>query len=76
MKRRILISLLVPFFLMLFAAAAVADYPASTKSSRYHYPDCKLVKHIKPRHLIKFKTPADAVKAGYNPCKLCRPPVK
>lgn len=47
---------------------------ASQDSDKYHLPTCGLVKNIKPENRIKFKTPADAVKAGYSPCALCKPP--
>ncbi len=47
---------------------------ASKGSDKYHLPTCGLVKNIKPENRIEFKTAADAVKAGYSPCGLCKPP--
>ena len=79
MKKRIALCIIFPLLLAVPVAAyaaAPAEFPASAKTGRYHYPDCKRVRHIKPGYLVKFKTPADAVKAGYNPCKVCKPPVK
>jgi methylphosphotriester-DNA--protein-cysteine methyltransferase len=66
----------VIIFLLLFIPCALsAEFWASKKSNRYHYPDCKWAQRIKPENLVKFKTPEEAVKAGYKPCKVCKPPV-
>jgi micrococcal nuclease len=51
-----------------------AEYWASKKSDKYHYPTCEWAKKINPENLVKFTTPEDAVKAGFVPCKVCQPP--
>jgi hypothetical protein len=48
-------------------------YWGSIKSNKFHYPSCKWIKKIKPENLVEFKTREDAIKAGYKPCKECRP---
>lgn len=47
---------------------------ASKGSDKYHLPTCGLVKNIKAENRVEFKSPADAVKAGYGPCGICKPP--
>jgi methylphosphotriester-DNA--protein-cysteine methyltransferase len=48
-------------------------YVVSKKGKRYHKPDCSAAKRIKPDHLIGFQSARDALKAGYTPCKICKP---
>ena len=72
MKRLLVVSI----FLLLFVPVALAgEFWASKNSNKYHYPDCRWAQKIKPENLIKFKIPEEAQKAGYIPCKVCRPPV-
>ena len=64
----------VVMFLFLFIPFAVsAEFWASKKSNKYHYPDCRWVQKIKPENLIKFETPEEAIEAGYVSCKVCKP---
>lgn len=48
----------------------------SIKSDKYHYETCRYVQKINPRYLIEFDTPEEAIKMGYVPCEVCKPPVK
>ena len=67
--------LAVIIFLLVFVTSALtAEFWASKNSNKYHYPDCKWTQKIKPENLVKFKTPEEAIKAGYSPCKVCKPP--
>jgi hypothetical protein len=52
-----------------------AKFHASRKSNKYHYPWCKWAKRIKPYNLIIFNSVEKAKRAGYIPCKVCRPPL-
>lgn len=66
----------IPLFLLLITSLALsADFWASKNSNKYHYPDCRWAKKIKPNNLVVFKSSEDAVKAGYIPCKICKPPL-
>jgi hypothetical protein len=72
MKRFLAVSI----FLLLFIPYALsAEFWASKKSNKYHYPDCRWAQKINPENLIKFTSPEEAQKAGYMPCKVCKPPV-
>jgi methylphosphotriester-DNA--protein-cysteine methyltransferase len=46
----------------------------STKSDKYHYPDCRAAKNIKPENKIWFSSSEDARAHGYVPCGICHPP--
>lgn len=64
------------FVLLLFVPAILAgEFWGSKNSNKYHYPDCKWAQKINPKNLIRFNSPEEAQKAGYIPCKVCRPPV-
>ena len=46
-------------------------FQGSRTTHIYCYPTCR---HIKPEHLVLFRSAGEAAAAGYRPCKLCRPP--
>lgn len=48
-------------------------YVGSKNSNRFHRPDCKWAKRIKPDNRVWFDTREKALKAGYSPCKVCKP---
>jgi Metal binding domain of Ada len=45
----------------------------SAQSTIYHQPGCQWAKKIKASNRIEFKTKADAVQRGYEPCRECKP---
>ena len=49
------------------------NYVGSTKSNKYHEPDCRWAKEINEENLVGFDTKKDAEVAGYLPCKTCSP---
>jgi len=70
------ILLLTFILLVCIPVAAFAEFWASKKSYKYHYPACKWAQKIKPANLVKFNTAQEAIRAGYVPCKVCKPPTK
>ena len=74
MSKRTLACLLALCLVVSFSASTHAEYLASKKSMRYHFPSCKWAQKIGPQNLIVFKTMEEAKKAGATPCKVCRPP--
>jgi len=77
-KIRILIPIIILtiFSIVFLSLAADFKYVGSKNSNKYHYPHCKWAKKISAKNLLTFKTAQDAVKAGYVPCKVCKPPAK
>ena len=72
MKKLIAIGIIL-LFSTTFAFSA--EFWASKNSNKYHYPSCRAAQKISPKNLIKFGSPEQAIKAGYQPCKICKPPV-
>jgi methylphosphotriester-DNA--protein-cysteine methyltransferase len=75
MKKAIAITFVLMLFLFLTSSVTAAEFWASKNSNKYHYPTCKWAQKIKPNNLVKFSTPGEATKAGYQPCKVCKPAV-
>ena len=73
--KKSLLFLLVFFIVLGFVTYPLsAEYWASKESTKYHYPTCKWAQKISPKNLVKFSSPEQATKAGYVPCKVCKPP--
>jgi micrococcal nuclease len=64
------------FSVVCLSLAVDYKYVGSKSSDKYHFPDCKWAKKISPKNLVTFKTAQEAEKAGYVPCKVCKPPTK
>lgn len=39
----------------------------------FHREDCLYCNVIKPEDRVEFPSPQEAIKAGYAPCKICKP---
>lgn len=55
------------------AATATGDFVSSKNSKVFHKVACKSAGKIKPANATYFATKDDAVKAGKQPCKICKP---
>jgi hypothetical protein len=66
--------LLVVIPLALFAEDY--KYVASKFSIKYHLPTCKQVRGLQEQNRVGFTTAEEAVKAGYVPCGVCKPPAR
>ena len=56
------------------ASQSAGKYLGSKRSDIYHYPTCKWALKISPHNAIWFDSAAQARKAGYRPCRVCKPP--
>ncbi|MEW6664132.1 MAG: Ada metal-binding domain-containing protein [Thermodesulfobacteriota bacterium] len=75
MKRATVIAVSALVILSLFTALALsAEFWASNKSDKYHSPTCQWARKINPANLVKFRSPEEAIKSGFKPCKVCKPP--
>jgi len=54
-------------------AAAAGEVVANKDSKVFHKPTCKLAAKIKPDNKATLPSKAEAVKAGYTACKICKP---
>ena len=48
-------------------------YFGSSKSNKFHRPNCQYTQRIKPGNLVGFRSREEALRMGYVPCKVCRP---
>lgn len=55
------------------AMAASTALLANKDSKTYHRADCKLGSRMKEAHKTSFASVAEADKAGYKACKVCKP---
>jgi len=74
----ILVCLLVFLPLVIFAGNSKKNYKyvGSKFSINYHLPSCKKAKRIQEKNRVTFASAEEAIKAGYVPCGLCKPPTK
>lgn len=73
MKRRLSVLIILAILILFTTNLISAEFWASKNSNKYHYPSCKWAQKINPNNLIKFSSPSEANKAGYIPCKVCKP---
>ncbi len=53
--------------------APAGGFVGSRTSNKYHYPECKWAKTIRPERLLHFGSAAEAREKGYIPCPHCIP---
>ena len=76
--------LVIVMFLLVFLPSAISagnskknyKYVGSKFSINYHLPSCKKAKRIQEQNRVTFTSAEEAIKAGYVPCGLCKPPAK
>jgi len=56
-------------------APTQGTYVGSSKSDKFHQPDCVWAQKISPANLISFASTEEAQSRGYLPCKVCSPPL-
>jgi methylphosphotriester-DNA--protein-cysteine methyltransferase len=54
-------------------AAPAAGIVANKESKTFHRADCKAAAKIKDANKTTFASAAEAQKAGYKACKVCKP---
>lgn len=50
-----------------------AYYVASAKSDKFHRPNCRYVKQIKPENRVEYQSRSKALSAEKTPCLVCKP---
>ena len=61
-------------FLLCFAFAAQAlagSYLGNPRSMKYHFSNCRTIKH--PENFVPFGSAQEAEAAGYARCGVCKP---
>jgi hypothetical protein len=52
---------------------AATGFVGNSNSKVFHKSDCKAVATMKAGHKVAFATKAEAEKAGFKACKICKP---
>ncbi|AVX31511.1 micrococcal nuclease [Carboxydocella thermautotrophica] len=55
------------------AAVNTKTYLGNSNTRKFHFPSCQWAQKISPAHRVWFNSREQAVKAGYAPCKVCKP---
>ena len=71
----------ISLFLIAFLCVGISEAAAAQKiklvaasySDRYHVSTCKVAQNIPAEDLLVFKTPEQAIQAGFRPCRKCDP---
>lgn len=74
--KRVIAAFVALAFLATITIAALAAekaYLGNKNSRKYHVAACTWGQKIAPRNRIEFSTAEEAEKAGFIPCKICRP---
>lgn len=58
------------------AAVPTVELVGSKTSNKYHHPDCKWAKKIRPERLVTFGSVEEAREKGYIPCPACNLPTR
>jgi micrococcal nuclease len=56
------------------AGVPAVKFVGSKTSNKYHYPECRWAKAIRPQKLVPFTSVEEAQVKGYIPCPVCKPP--
>ena len=49
------------------------EYIGNSNTKKFHHTECHYESKIKSNHKVYFHTKESAIRAGYKPCKKCRP---
>jgi micrococcal nuclease len=55
------------------AAQEKKPYIGNKNSKKYHTQECVWAGKISPKNRVEFRSVEEAEKAGYIPCKVCKP---
>ena len=73
MLKRLMTVLVLTAGFLIATQGLAATYLGNTKSMKFHFSNCSTIKYPDAPHFVTFNSRADAVAAGYEPCKRCKP---
>ncbi len=71
MLKKLALAILAAMMVSMASPALASDYLGNPKSMKFHYSDCRTIKH--PENFVTFGSREEAVAAGYKPCGVCKP---
>lgn len=73
MKRGIAALLGIVVLACTIAVAQQNPFVGNKNSKKYHVVACQYAKKMSPKNRVEFSSTQEAEKAGYVPCKVCKP---
>lgn len=55
------------------SSSSGTTYVGSSKSGKFHRPDCEWAHKIASKNKVTFSSREDAINKGYSPCQVCSP---
>ena len=67
------LAAIVALMILMTASALASSYVGNANSRKFHYANCSMVGKMNPKNKVFLNTRDEAIKAGYIPCKRCKP---
>ena len=71
MMKKLTLVLAMICVLSSVGTAFAADYLGNPRSMKFHYTDCRTIKH--PENFVPIESRDEAIAEGYVPCGVCKP---
>ncbi len=72
--KKVFVAFLAVIALLLYVTPTLAStYLANTKSGKFHFSDCRTIKHPNAAHFVPYESRDACIADGYMPCGVCRP---
>ena len=73
MKKVFVAVLAVVVFFACITPTLASTYLANTKSGKFHFSDCRTIKHPNAAHFVPYESRDACLADGFKPCGVCRP---
>ena len=73
MKKFLMAVVTIIILTTAFASVLASSYVGNVNSKKFHYADCSMVNKMNPANKVFMNTREEAIRAGYVPCKRCKP---
>jgi len=71
MMKKISLALAMICMVSSFSTALAAEYLGNPRSMKFHYTNCRTIKH--PENFVTIESRDEAIAEGYVPCGVCNP---
>ena len=71
MMKKIALALAMICMVSSFSTAFAAEYLGTPRSMKFHYTNCRTIKH--PENFVTIESRDEAIAEGYVPCGVCNP---
>lgn len=73
MLKKLALTAIAAMALSIATPALASDYLANTKSGKFHFVNCRTIKHPDAPHFVPYDSRDAAIADGYKPCGVCKP---